>query len=343
MKYFNSMMRAVFLEVLCLLLIAPFYGVHASPPAQAGSGYDIIAAVNSLRAANGLPAYQVNGALIAAAQGHSDYMAASGTLTHTGRGGSNANARAVAAGYGKGAKVYVSENIAGGNNMSAQRAVQIWQGDNLHLNTMLGGAYTDAGAGMATSGEMVFYTLDVGYVAGSPGSGARSSGAGSNTAAANAPQVPAVIPVQAATPQPDGSIVHTVQTGQALWNISAIYKVSLDELITLNKLGSSAVIHPGDKILVKPPQVTLAPSPTYNPEQPTATVYLPTQTPAVESGLPMALPTSAELAQSVNEPSPQISNPILPQGFDPLLALIGILVVGGVALLIMGSLLRRAA
>ncbi len=67
------------------------------------SAYDVINAVNQIRESNGLPPYQINGSLMAAAQAHSDYQALIREVTHTGQGGSNAKSRAVAAGYGGGA------------------------------------------------------------------------------------------------------------------------------------------------------------------------------------------------------------------------------------------------
>jgi len=121
-----------------------------------------------VRAANGLPAYQINGALMAAAQAHSGYQASIGTTTHTGQGGSDVKSRALAAGYGGGSDVSVVENIYSGMNASPQQAVQWWQGDGLHLNTLLSTRHIDIGVGVATAGNTVYYTLDVGSVAGNP-------------------------------------------------------------------------------------------------------------------------------------------------------------------------------
>src|SRR4030043_1255227 len=86
-----------------------------SPPgsAKAGDAYSLIDAVNNLRAANGLPAYQVNSILMAVAQGHSDYQAAIGQVTHTGAGGTRPRDRAAAAGYGGGANFFMSEKLHG--------------------------------------------------------------------------------------------------------------------------------------------------------------------------------------------------------------------------------------
>lgn len=69
-----------------------------------------------------MQSFYVNKALMASAQAHSDYQAEIGQVTHSGQGGSRPRDRAIAFGYGGGATVYVSENIAGGMNMSAAEA-----------------------------------------------------------------------------------------------------------------------------------------------------------------------------------------------------------------------------
>jgi len=170
------------------------------------SAYDVINAVNQIRESNGLPAYQINGSLMAAAQAHSDYQASIGQVTHTGQGGSNAKSRAIAAGYGGGAAVFVSENIYGGGNASAQSAVNWWLGDALHQNTMLSPNYTDAGAGVSSNGGAMYFTLDVGYVSGSPGSG----GTGSSSSTTVPGTTLAFIPVQISSPYQDCLIGHVV-------------------------------------------------------------------------------------------------------------------------------------
>ena len=51
-------------------------------PAQAETPSQAIAAVNAFRKSNGLPALEVDYALMAAAQAHSDYQASIGKVTH---------------------------------------------------------------------------------------------------------------------------------------------------------------------------------------------------------------------------------------------------------------------
>ncbi len=330
--------------------------------AQTISGYDIIQRVNQLRASYGLPPYRVDAALMAAAQSHSEYQASIGAITHNGAGGTSARDRAIAFGYGDGAAVFVSENIAGGNQISMDFAMQMWQGDTLHLNTILSSNYQDVGAGVAISGDAAYFTLDAGYVAvstSSPPPGDTVS-VTANPLVEPSPTQVIIVPVAAATPQPDGSIIHIVQQGQSLWNIAALYDIELSELLTLNGLSANALIFPGDELLVK-----LA--------EPTATAdssLLPT---AAESGtndesdqvittrtlLPTFKPTST---QTKEKPSRTVSASATPAFTSPersseselpenlseannsdssLLIVVAVFVAAGTALLLAGGIFRR--
>lgn len=320
----------------CLLFVFLLSISFTPGNAKTDSAYDLIAAVNQLREANGLPAYRINGSLMAAAQAHSEYQASIGSITHTGAGGSSAKSRAIAAGFGDGAAVYVSENIAGGTNMSYQQAVQMWQGDSLHLNTMLGGNYTDAGAGVAYAGGQAYFTLDVGYVAGSPGSGAPViSGTSQPPAATSIPFQPLVT----STPAPDGSVTHKVLSGQTLWAISAIYQVSLPEILALNGFTNSTLIFPGDEILIRSASVT-ATSKATQTDQPSTPIPTspPTRTP-VYTPQPQVTEIAMQLEQGPDLTGMNQETGALLQ--DPALYLIAALVLGGSALMVIGNFLKR--
>ena len=45
---------------------------------------------------------------------------------------------------------------------------------------------------------------------------------------------------------------HTVQQGETLYNISRIHGLTVEEIMVINRLSDSAVIYPGQKILVRP-------------------------------------------------------------------------------------------
>ncbi len=214
----------------------------------------LVVEVNSRRAANGLPAYNISSALMASAQAHSDYQASVGMVTHTGAGGTRPMDRAMAAGYGGGNQVFVTENIYGGMNTSASQAVDWWIADGgWHYEGVMSTTYQDIGAGVASSGGTTYYTLDAGWISGNAAAPSTTgNGAANNVPAANATKAVVVKPLMLATAAADGSIVHTVEQGQTLWTLAAKYKISLDELLALNKLNQNSFVFPGDKIVVRP-------------------------------------------------------------------------------------------
>jgi len=279
---------SICLTAILLLALRPAAGpAHAAPvllnPSQ------LIAEVNALRAAYNLPPYTANAILMGISQAHSEYQASIGEVTHIGPGGSHPKDRAYAAGYGGGATIFLSENIIGGIGMDPATAVNWWTGDAPHLNTMIGANYTDIGAGVATGSDgTIYYTIDAGWVSGAPGPGPSLPGNPSGA-----------IPVQAASPNPDGSIVHVVQQGQALYTIAVIYGISLDELLALNDLTATSFIYPGDELLIRAAN-TATPTPAIS-ETPTLTPTVHTPTP---SRTPRAFgtPTPYRVAQSLGTP-----------------------------------------
>jgi len=241
-------MRKVFF-VIFLIGIIVLLGKDVAPAsAQAGNAYDLINAVNQFRATHGLPALQISGALMASAQAHSDYQAAIGTVTHVGAGGSGAKDRAIAAGFGGGAQFFISENIAGGLYLSVDTAIYNYWQDALHLSTMLNPNAQYVGAGTGFAGDYVYYTLDVGCVAGAPTPGGNATPVGNTTPG---PTAVAYDPFVVSTPRGDGAIIHVVGYGQTLIGIANTYEVEVAELLALNGLTLDSVIYPGDEIIIR--------------------------------------------------------------------------------------------
>jgi LysM repeat protein len=146
---------------------------------------------------------------------------------------------------------------------------------------------------------------------------------------------------QTSTPNPDGSIVHIVQPGEALWSIAVLYKISLSQIYTLNGLTESSIIIPGEKLVIQQADRTLTPT-----VDATATLT-PTLTIAPTRPRPTASSTPAEIDGVV---TPTLSGRVTPtatagsgttRGLDPMLVIIAIVAVLGTALLLGGSLLRR--
>ena len=136
--------------------------------AQGDSATTVINTINQLRAQNGLAALQSHPALMQIALQHSQYQASLGTWTHVSADGSRPIDRAYAAGFGNGATIFISENVAYGQNASVMEIINGPWNDPDHHHTMYNPSAKYIGAGVAYSGDLVFYTVDTGYWVGDP-------------------------------------------------------------------------------------------------------------------------------------------------------------------------------
>ena len=224
-----------------LLLSSPGKAARPVQAAQPAPAAEIFQLINEFRASLGLPPFQYNGTLASAAQNHANWMATNVIYSHTGAGGSSPLTRATAAGYSG----YVVENIVGGWSMSPRQGLIWWQNSPLHYNTLVTSAYPQAGIGFAGNGQENMYVLVVGRPPGPYESASRPQ-------AAPASAAPLIItPIELAEPGEDGSIVHVLQQGQAMWTIAAYYDVDLGYLYLINGLTEENVLHPGDEVTVR--------------------------------------------------------------------------------------------
>ncbi len=281
-------------SLLVVLVVSLFPGQSQAqryqvPSIQSGS--DLLAAVNSLRASRGLPAYSANSILMGIAQAQADYMAATGgAYGHNGPGGSTPKDRALAAGY---PATFFSENWQAGSGLSPSGAVVAWQGDAPHLDTMLSASLLEAGAGVSKSGSVIYYVLDAGAQGSASNPGATPV-AGTIVSPGTPKPSQFMVPVMINTPDLDGKIYHEVAYGQTLWSIAIAYGTKIEAIQRLNNL-SGLEIFPGQKLLVlfgpTPAPVTASPS---GSETPAATSASPTVSLAVTRTLIMptlVLPT----------------------------------------------------
>jgi uncharacterized protein YkwD/LysM repeat protein len=227
--------------VALLLLSGPTLSGETLEAAQSGPAAEMFQLINNFRASQGLPPFQYNGALAAAAQNHASWMATNVIFSHTGAGGSSPLSRANAVGYSGS----VVENIVGGSSMSPRQGLIWWQNSPIHYNTLVTSNYPQAGVGFATNGQENMYVLVVGRPPG-PYENVRRP---QTTAASAAPLI--ITPIELAEPREDGSIVHVMQQGQALWTVAAYYDVDLDYLYLINGLTEDDFLHPGDEVTVR--------------------------------------------------------------------------------------------
>jgi uncharacterized protein YkwD/LysM repeat protein len=292
------------------------YAVGDARPKLAGSPFDLVNAVNALRAAYGLAPYSINPILMYTAQSQADFLAATGTMTHTGFGGSGLTDRLLTAGYPLGGELsaggFRAENITGGNeNMPAQSAVDQWTGDALHLSTMLSPDLTEIGAGVSVSNGRVYYVIDCARPIDSVASDPSTLVAGSGSTAP-ASEVPIAVPLLS-TPNSSGDVIHEVQIGQTLWQLAIAYNVKIDQIRSLNNLVDNS-IYPGTKLLIKTGVV-----------QPTATHTETQATALTEISTAMSTLTSTPVANPL-PPSPS-ANPNTIMGV--IMAIIVLALLGG--------------
>jgi len=243
-------------------------------PYSTPTAYDVIAAVNALRASHGMAPYLVDSLLMLAAQGQADYLASmssSGAMDgHTGAGGTDADQRAINIGFPYVEGLDINENWASlpMNATVEQLLYQVW-GDATHMHTMLHPRGQLMGVGVGISAENVCYVLNVAAYWGDAGLTPQPTNAAYGGNIATQQFISQYIaPVLKTEPQPDGSIIHTVQSGQSLWMLAHHYQVTIDNLRQLNSLNSSDMIYIGQKITIRGPQPaapTLLPSPSANP------------------------------------------------------------------------------
>jgi LysM repeat protein len=147
---------------------------------------------------------------------------------------------------------------------------------------------------------------------------------------------PTIPPLVTSTPNADGSLVHEVQPGQALWSIAIAYGVTLQDIYNLNGLSEGAVIQPGDKLVVR----QALPSPTATLTL-TPTVTLPptvTRSPATRTPSASSTPSQPETPTPGGTSPPASGNT---PSLDPVLLLIGGGALLGTLLLLYGALFRR--
>lgn len=222
---------------------------------------DIISMVNALRTGYGLPALIEDSILNSTAYATAAQMAANGVCAHIG----NARERIAAAGFGGGATIFATENMACAVSADINWLQSVWS-DEVHMWPMTESRYTHVGAGAYTgSNGTTYYVLHAAYVA------------GGGAYVEDEPGVPAeqlVEPVFTVTPQEDGSIVHTVKYGQALSTIATWYGVTIDQIMQLNNLINENIYEGQTLIIRLAPTPTITPTRTNTPRQPTRTPSL---------------------------------------------------------------------
>lgn len=249
-KLLNRIMPVLILFISLLML---FFNEPQRVEAQAGTPWEVLAEINGYRAANGLAPLVENQSLNIAAQNHVNWMAETGEFGHIGADGSTYTDRALAAGYGGGLSVRVTENWARGHGLTASGAVyDMWAPSGIHNSQMLTAFYNEFGAGVAVDQDgMTVYVVKFGIVLGGSISEEQAQPITTPSGPTNTPE-PYIQPIITAEPNPDGSVIHIIQFGQTLWAIAEAYGIALDDLLTQNNLLEDSEIFPNQELLILP-------------------------------------------------------------------------------------------
>ena len=242
--------RTTLAALLGLLLLAIGHTQRAE-----AQGNEILQLVNAVRAEYGLAPVTFNAQLVAAAQGHANFIATEGIYSHYGVNGSTWQDRAQAAGY----PGWAGENLVGGTRLTPQQGVTWWRNSAIHFSNMLNPRWTEAGVGFAVGNGQNFYVMVFGTQNDAPPPRAQQQ----------VVDVPFIVaPIELAAPNPDGSIVHVVGEGHTFWAIAARYEVSIADLYLFNGLNEDTVLNPGDRLTIRladgqPPPPTPTPPTTH--------------------------------------------------------------------------------
>jgi len=259
-------LRKFTLFFLCLLLLAfsaatPNLATEAKnsqAPLQSVSAYELIAAMNVLRMANGLPALIEHPIINAVAQGTAQIMADGLLSWHIG----DVKGRIAAAGYGGGGTVFATENFAvAGDSVTIDQIMLMWD-DYDHMRPATQPYYCHVGAGTAkASNGMTYFILQAAYVAGVP---CEDVPPGSVTPIpGQTPIVPGIItPVELVEPDENGNYLHIVKPGQSFWSIAVAYGVTIKDILLWNNLPEGYVLQTGDKLLIAGPESRALVTPT---------------------------------------------------------------------------------
>jgi len=254
MRHKRLITRLLSIFLITALLIGQAHYVQSASPhsrsAQSGevTRYDLIAAMNTLRTSNGLPALVEDPIVNAVAQATAETMAANQMSWHIG----DVRGRLAAAGYGGGATVWATENFAVGNH-SIDEIMLVWS-DASHMLPAVKPAYCNVGAGVAKSSNgRTYYVLQAAYIGGKSCGDYTSSGDTPNDPGSSAgnPGVPQIIiPVKVATPDADGKVFHEVKAGQSFWAIAIAYQVTIKDLEVWNNHSRESKLQVGQRLFI---------------------------------------------------------------------------------------------
>jgi hypothetical protein len=253
--------------VLGLLFATP-NRVHASTSI---TPYDLINLINDWRVNRyGFAPLTVNSTLMGTAQYTAQFMADNHLTDHMANlGYGGVVARITQAGY-----QFQGFNCATENWVSSvydiETIASYWE-DEEHQFPASKEQYKNVGAGVAVdSAGVPWYIIHAACA-----TSGSSEGSFETTYDPNSTREPtfdtSIHAVVTATPQSDGSVYHTVESGQTLWSIAMAYNTHIDTLKKLNNLSGDTVWVRMKLLIMDAPTPTVSPTVTLTPIHPTRT------------------------------------------------------------------------
>ena len=259
-------MRKITIFLLILLLLAPSVAKpnlateakDSRAPLQVVSAYELIAAMNVLRMANGLPALIEHPIIDAVAQGTAQIMADGLLSWHIG----DVRGRIAAAGYGGGATIFATENFAVASDGATIDQIMLMWADYDHMRPATSPNYCHVGAGTAkASNGMTYFILQAAYISGAACEAAPPGGW--TPVPGQTPIVPGIItPVELVEPDENGNYLHIVKPGQSFWSIAVAYGVTIKDILRWNNLPEGYVLQTGDELQIAGPESRVLTTPT---------------------------------------------------------------------------------
>jgi LysM repeat protein len=163
----------------------------------------------------------------------------------------------------------VVENWAGGNNSTAlSEIIYNYWSDSAHMSTMVTADGVAVGAGVTEGNGYVYYILDVAV---KYGSGGTNTGGGVASTIPTTAVTAQVAPVQVATPNADGKVIHVVKSLQTLWSIAVAYDITIDQIKAVNGLKNDTIFTGQELVIQAAYTPTPSPTATLTPRPPTRT------------------------------------------------------------------------
>lgn len=155
--------RRLVLPLIPLSLLVAAAWVFTGPVRAQDPVGDLMSLVNDVRSNESLHRYVISPKLMAAAQRHSEDMATTGQISHTGSDGSSSTQRILEAGYGAYEfGLVASENIFAGTG-GAELPFNEWMGQPGARANLLHEKYREVGIGVASDAQgRSFWTFSVG-------------------------------------------------------------------------------------------------------------------------------------------------------------------------------------